>query len=257
MRIGRKAAGVVVVGLVGVVGLSRASAATTNDERCSLPTFGPGPDYRPVIDPGSFSPNVTNRLFPLVPGRTLIYTGVKDGKTALNIFAATAATKVIDGVATRVVQDRLYLDGVLEERTADYYAQDRCGNVWYFGEDTARLDEQGAVVSTAGSFRAGEHGAQPGVFMQARPMLGRSFRQEWAAGQAEDQFKAIAKNAPVTVRAGSFRGLQTEEITALEPEVVDNKFFVQGIGEVLEVAVKGGTERLELVEIIEGSRTTK
>jgi hypothetical protein len=45
--------------------------------------------------------------------------------------------------------------------------------------------------------------------------------------------------------------LKTEETTALEPDVVDNKYFVKGIGEVKEVAVQGPLEKLELVEIID------
>jgi hypothetical protein len=150
-----------------------------------------------------------------------------------------------------VVEDRLYLDNVLEERTSDYYSQDRCGNVWYFGEDTATLDARGHVVSTDGSFLAGVDGAQPGVFMQAHPQLGRRFRQEWSPGQAEDTFKVIDRSAPITVPYGSFtHALRTEETTALEPEVVDNKYYVAGIGEVFEGSVKGPKEVLRLVEII-------
>jgi hypothetical protein len=194
---------------------------------------------------------VTNPLFPLKVGRTLVYSGVKDGKKALNIVVTTNRTQMIDGVITRVVEDRLYLDNVLEERTSDYYTQDRCGNVWYFGEDTATLDAQGHVVSTDGSFHAGVGGAQPGVFMQAHPQLGRRFRQEWSPGNAEDTFKVIDLSAPVSVPYGSFKdALRTEETTALEPAVVDNKYYVTGIGEVFEGAVKGPKEVLRLVEII-------
>jgi hypothetical protein len=69
---------------------------------------------------------------------------------------------VIDGVETRVVEDRLFLGGRLEERTSDYYTQDACGNVWYFGEDTAVLDRHGRVVDRSGSFHAGVAGTQPG-----------------------------------------------------------------------------------------------
>jgi hypothetical protein len=230
------------------VGASTAQAAGSP---CALPAFGPGPSYHPKITPADFTPSVTNRYFPLKPGRTLVYSGTKDGKKALNIFDTTSRTKVIDGVVTRVVEDRLYLDNVLEERTSDYYAQDRCGNVWYFGEDTARLDEQGHVISTEGSFHAGVDGAQPGVFMQAHPEVGRRFRQEWYQGHAEDTFKVLSLSAPVTVPFGSFNNaLKTEETTALEPAVVDNKYFVKGIGEVEELSVKGPLEKLQLVEII-------
>jgi hypothetical protein len=182
---------------------------------------------------------------------TSIYAGTKDGETALDIVTNSRATRVIDRVRTRVVEDRLFLSGRLEERTTEYYAQDRCGNVWYFGEDTAQLDSHGHVVDTSGSFHAGVDGAQPGVFMQARPQLGRKFRQEWYAGEAEDTFKVIDLSARVSVPFGSFaHALRTEETTALEPGVADNKYYVRGIGEVLEKTVKGGSESLVLIEVL-------
>ena len=226
-------------------------AAPTAATTCSLPAFGSGGGYHPKIDPASFSATVDNPYYPLIPGVTSVYVGVKDGKGALDIVVPTARTAVIDGVATRVVEDRLFLDNALEERTSDYYAQDRCGNVWYFGEDTASLDARGKVVSTDGSFHAGANGARPGVFMQATPETGRRFRQEWSPGQAEDTFKAVGLDARVAVPGGRFtRALRTEETTALEPGVVDNKLYVQGIGEVVEQAVKGPPEALHLVEVI-------
>jgi hypothetical protein len=231
---------------LGVVPASEASAAS-----CRLPRFGPGASYHPHIRPADFSPRVDNRWFPLTPGRTLVYTGTKDGEKALDLVVATHRTRMIDGVRTRVVEDRLYLDNVLEERTSDYYAQDRCGNVWYFGEDTATLDRHGKVVDTEGTWHAGVDGAQPGVVMQAHPQLGRRFRQEWYRGHAEDVFKVIDRSAAVTVPYGTFRhALRTAEWTALEPDVLDNKLYVRGIGEVAEVSVKGPREALRLVEII-------
>jgi hypothetical protein len=173
------------------------------------------------------------------------------GRQALNLVTATRRTRLVGGVRTRVVQDRGYLNNVLEERTSDYYAQDRCGNVWYFGEDTATLDRHGKVVDTEGTWHAGVDGAQPGVFMQAHPQLGRRFRQEWYQGHAEDVFKVIDRSAAVTVPYGSFRhALRTAETTALEPAVVDNKYYVKGIGEVAEPAVRGPREEFKLVEII-------
>ena len=226
-------------------------AAAGGGRSCRLPKFGPGRHYHPHIVPANFSPTVTNRFFPLTPGKTLVYTGTKDGEKALDLVAATSRTRVIDGVTTRVVQDRLYLDNVLAERTSDYYAQDRCGNVWYFGEDTAELDRHGKVVSTEGTWHAGVDGAQPGVIMQAHPQLGRRFRQEWYEGHAEDVFRVVSRNSRITVPYGSFRhALRTEETNALEPDVLDNKYYVEGIGEVAELSVKGPREALKLVEII-------
>jgi hypothetical protein len=243
-------------GIAGVVGLVAAAvwvvpSSAGAGSSCSLPRFGPGRTYHPRIEPANFSPNVTNELFPLTPGKILVYTGIKDGKKALDLFAPTSRIRVINGVRTRVVEDRGYLDNVLEERTSDYYAQDRCGNVWYFGEDTATLDRHGKVVDTEGTWHYGVGGAQPGVFMQAHPQLGRRFRQEWLEGQAEDVFKVIDRSARVTVPFGSFRhALRTAETNALEPGVLDNKYYVRGVGEVAELAVRGPREEFKLVEII-------
>jgi hypothetical protein len=248
-RLRTLAAPVAVAAIFVAVAPTTASAHGTAS--CQLPRFGPGKDYHPTIDPKRFSPEVDNPFFPQVVGRTLVYTGVKDGKKALDIVQPTSRTRTIDGVKTRVVEDRLYLDNVLEERTSDYYAQDRCGNVWYFGEDTAELDTHGKVISTEGSFHAGIGGAEPGVFMQAHPQVGRKFRQEWFEGQAEDVFWVLEKSASVSVPFGSFRhALRTAENTRLEPDVLDNKYYVKGTGEVAELSVKGPPESLRLVEVI-------
>lgn len=236
--------------LSAIAVVPNASTVAAEDD-CPLPTFGPGTSYHPSIDPEHFSPNISNVWLPMKPGTSLVYTGVKDGEPALDITATTSRTRVIEGVTTRIVEDRLYLSNVLAERTADYFAQDECGNVWYFGEDTAELDAHGHVISTEGSFHAGVDGAQPGVVMQAHPQIGRDFRQEWYQGEAEDQFRVVSLSARVTVPFGSFGNvMRTREITALEPGVVDNKYYVRGVGEVKEVAVKGPTEELDLVEII-------
>jgi hypothetical protein len=227
------------------------AAALPASAVCPLPGFGPGVNYHPRIDPAQFSATVNAPLFPLIPGTTLVYTGVKDRKSAVDVVVPSRDTRVIDGVRTRIVEDRLFLDGVLEERTSDYYAQDRCANVWYFGEDTAELDEHGRVISTEGSFHAGIDGAEPGVYIQAEPQLGRWFRQEWYRGQAEDTYRAVDLSTSIRVPYGSFnRAVRTEERTALEPNVIDAKWYVRGIGEVKETSLQGPRETLVLSAVL-------
>jgi hypothetical protein len=53
-------------------------------------------------------------------------------------------------------------DGKLIERTHDWYAQDKEGTVWYFGEDTKEY-KNGKVVSTKGSWEDGVDGAKLGL----------------------------------------------------------------------------------------------
>jgi hypothetical protein len=200
--------------------------------------------------PGDFVRRIDNPWFPLVLGTSFVYRGVKDGKVARDVYTVTRATKTIQGVRCKAVRDRLYLAGRLEERTTDWYAQDRHGNVWYFGEATAELDRAGRVTSTEGTWQAGRDGAQAGIYMTARPMVGQSHRQEYYKGHAEDHFSVLSLRAPVSVPyLRSNRALLTKEWTPLEPGTLDHKYYVRGIGEVKEVAVKGPTERLELVAL--------
>ena len=219
--------------------------------RCPLPQFGPGADYHPHVNPAIFGPDVTNPWYPLRVGTTWIYAGRGDGTTVVDIVKSTRHTKVIDGVTTRVVADLVFDAGRLAERTKDYFAQDVCGNVWYFGEDTAELDRHGNVLNTEGTWHGGVDGAQPGVFMQAHPQLDRRFRQEWLAGVAEDTFAVRDRSVSVTVPYGTFRdAMRTAEFSRLEPGVLDNKYYVPGIGEVREVAVRGPRETLSLVDLL-------
>ena len=195
-----------------------------------------------------FTANVTNPWVPLRPGSVYVYRGVKDRKQSRDVMTVTHETKAVDGAEVRIVRDLLYLHGKLEEHTEDWYTQDPKGNVWYFGERTAELDEHGHVKTTEGSWTAGVDGAVPGVFMFARTKVGDSARQEYYKGQAEDHFQVLRIGVPAKVPYRSFAStLLTKEWTPLEPGVIDHKFYARGIGTVLEVTAKGPLERNELV----------
>jgi hypothetical protein len=205
---------------------------------------------RAVVDPSRFTARVTNPWFPLRPGTVWMYTGVKDGKPSRDVVTVTRRTVRVAGVPCIVVDDRLFLRGRLEERTSDWYAQDRAGNVWYFGEATAELDGAGRVATREGSWRAGVDGARPGIFMPARPTRGLSGRQEIYPGHADDRYRVVSLRAAVrTPYVSSRAALLTEEWTPLEPGVLDHKLYVRGIGTVLEVTVRGGDERNTLVSV--------
>lgn len=205
------------------------------------PSRHPAPSATTSPPPRGFSATVDNPWFPLPPGRTLVYSGVKDGAKSTEYLTATHEVQKITGIPCRVVADRLYVGGTLRESTRDYYSQDAAGTVWYFGEDTAELDEHGTMLSTEGTWHAGRDGARPGVFLPARPVPGAGGQQEFYPGQAEDRFQVLDLTSRVSVPYKSFEGaLRTKEWTPLEPGVVDNKYYVRGIGTVREVTVKGG-----------------
>lgn len=240
-----------VAGLIAALWVAPTPAAAAVRAGCRLPAFGPGTTYHPHFHPGRHPARVTNPWYPLRPGTTWIYTGRADDRASVEVIVATRRTRVLDGVRTRVVRDRLYHGDMLAERTADYFAQDRCGNVWYFGEDTAELDRAGRVIDRSGSWHAGVDGAEPGVFMPAHPHVGQRFRQEWLAGEAEDTFRVMRLDAaPFALHRRFHHALRTRETTALEPGVVDAKLYVRGIGEVQEVSVRGGSDRMTLDAIL-------
>ena len=200
--------------------------------------------------PSDFVGRVDNPWFPLRPGTQFVYRGEKDGEPSRDVVTVTPRTILVQGVRCTVVDDRLFVRGRLAERTSDWYAQDRRGNVWYFGEATAELDRKGRVVSREGSWRSGVDGARAGILMPARPRAGQSFRQEHYPGHAEDHFRVLTLSARVSVPyVTSTRALLTEEWTPLEPGVRDHKVYVRGVGLVKEQTVKGGDERAELVAV--------
>ena len=199
---------------------------------------------------GGFAPRVDNPWFPLTPGTTFVYRGVKDGKAARDVFKVLRTTKTIQGVRCTSVRDRLYLAGRLEERTTDWYAQDLRGNVWYFGEATAELDRAGHVTSTEGTWQAGRNGARAGIYMPAHPRVGQTGRQEYYKGHAEDHFAVVSVRASVSVPyLSSTRAVLTKEWTPLEPGTLDHKYYVRGVGTVKEVTVKGPLERDVLLSV--------
>ena len=203
--------------------------------------------------PSDFTARVDNQWFPLTPGTTYVYRGSDAGRASRDIVTVTHRTRKVDGAPCVVIEDRFYVSGRLAERTTDWYSQDKQGNVWYFGEATANLDESGHVTSTYGSWEAGRDGARAGIFMPARPKVGQSFRQEFYMGHAEDHFQVVGLQASVrTPYVSSKRALLTKEWTPLEPGVIDHKLYVRGIGTVLEQTIKGGSELNELVSVRRG-----
>jgi hypothetical protein len=199
--------------------------------------------YDPPIDPANFVADVTNPLFPLVPGSSFMYTEGEHGTVEITV---TTDRRTILGVSTVVVHDVARLDGEIVEDTFDWYAQDVDGAVWYFGEDTTEL-RAGRPVTMEGSWEAGVDGAKPGLIVPAMPMVGMTYRQEYYSCHAEDFGEILSLAEDVTVTAGTFMGcLQTHDYTPLEPEVNEQKWYCPNVGVVLSMDIETG-EREELV----------
>lgn len=185
--------------------------------------------YNPHIDPANFQSTVDNPYLPLVPGTTYKLIEKEGKDTRENIVTVTRDTKVVMGVTCTVVRDVVNEKGALKEDTFDWYAQDKQGNVWYFGEDTKEYKEHGKV-DTEGSWEAGVGKNLPGIIMLAHPAPGRPFRQEYGPGHAEDMGQVIAVHESVTVPYGTFKDcVRTKEWSLLEPGH-EKKWYAKGIG---------------------------
>src|SRR5438128_10730370 len=79
----------------------------------------------------AFSDTIDNPYMPMIPGTTFVYHGFKGGERESDLITVTGNTSEINGVTTTDVLDRVYVGGTLAERTHDFFAQDKIGNVWY------------------------------------------------------------------------------------------------------------------------------
>jgi hypothetical protein len=206
-------------------------------------------NYHPKIDPTKFTNKITNPYFPMSPGKTLRYKGIRDGKPTEHVFTVTHGTKVVMGVRVAVIKDVVTQNHSLVEKTTDWYAQDAVGNVWYFGEDTAEY-VNGVVTSTAGTWEAGVDKAQPGIVMPAVPRVGDSYRQEYRPGVAMDEAKILSVSATAHVPAGTYNHLiVTFDKNPLDPSKMERKFYAKGVGFVKAILHGGGhTETTQLVK---------
>jgi hypothetical protein len=252
--------------VVSACGSDQTSQQTggSNTSNAAVPPFAPevaeqpAASYTPEIDPSDFVKEIDNPYFPLEPGTTWVYEGETPEGTERVEDTVLRETKRVMGVECVVLRDRVWLNGELIEDTVDWHAQDKEGNVWYFGEYTKEY-ENGKVVSTEGSFEAGEEGALPGIIMPADPKVGDSYRQEYYRGEAEDMAKVISLNGTgltdaVSTPYGSFNEdvLVTKDWNPLEPDILEHKYYAPGIGLIGETKVTGPAEKIELIDLKRG-----
>ena len=203
--------------------------------------------YDPVIDPANFVARINNPHAPFKPGAWWEYLKKGAEGTERSRVEVLDDPREILGVQTVSVRDRVWLDGVIVEDTIDWLAQDKQGNVWYFGE-LSQSFEDGLLASLDGSFEAGKDGAKPGLWIKARPKVGDFYRQEWLPNQAEDVVQVSSVNAPDDVPFRNAKPvLMTRDFSPQSPGGDELKFYVPGVGFVLEVEIETG-ERLELVD---------
>jgi hypothetical protein len=180
-----------------------------------------------------------NDFFVLEPGYQCTFTGQEDGKRVDLIITVLAETKRVNGVETRVIEERESADGKLVEVSRNYFAVGVTSrHVYYFGEDVD-MYKNGKSVSHDGAWLAGVNGAQQGIAMPGEVQAGQKYFQEQAPKLAMDRAEHVSTDEAVTTPAGNFTHcLKVKETTPLEPGNVEYKLYAPGVGLVQDGTLK-------------------
>lgn len=201
---------------------------------------------------------IDNAYFPLVRGRSAQYVGrgVDEGEPfeeVTNLKALRRPGPKILGVRTRVQEDKTFENGLLVERSFDYFAQDTTGNVWYLGEDTTDYfyDDNGDPIGSEDEgWRAGLRGAKAGWIMPGAPTIGQSYYQEYAPNDDElDYGENHAVLDRLRVDGVTYANvLQVLSHDGLDPEDLAFRYYAQGVGLIrIEEGLDGNLQNPELV----------
>lgn len=179
-------------------------------------------------DPADFVRRIDNTWFPLPEGAAWTYDASSGERIVVEV---TGRVQEIAGVRTTEVAtttERRRRDVV----TTAYFAQDRDGNVWSFGEE-----------GRGAEWRAGVDGAQAGLVMPARPRVGDGFVEEYAAGVAEDRSEVLDLAASVSSPYDSWTdAVEVRGTSGLDPELDDVSYYAPGVGLVRSVKDTGSIE---------------
>ena len=188
----------------------------------------PRQDFRTsfTVDKANLTGRGQSTYFILEPGYRL---HLGHGKDTL-VITVLDETRVVDGVTTRVVEERETEGGQLAEVSRNFFAIDRStGDVYYFGEEVDEY-KNGKVSGHEGAWLSGVNGARFGLMMPAAPRVGDRYYQEHAPKVAMDRAEVLSVTAEVTVAAGSFtKCLHAKESSAIERGSED-KMYAPGVG---------------------------
>jgi hypothetical protein len=189
-------------------------------------------------------------FIPLVPGTVNLYQAATEDGIETIVVEVLDETREVNGVTSRVVRDRVFLEELLIEDTRDWFAQDDAGHIWYMGETVINYayDDEGTLLSTdnEGAWEAGLDVAgvgslaAAGILIKAAPTVGDSYRQEYYPGIAKDMAEVTALDQSLTLVDGThYDGVvEVREWNPLEDDAEEFKYFAAGVGLLKEEAVE-------------------
>lgn len=205
----------------------------------------PVPPPTPLPAPADYVASVGHPFMPLTPGTLLVYEGFDEGLPRRDEVRVQREPETILGVACTAVVQQVIIDGEPAESTTEWFAQDRAGNVWKFGEESQEFDGGAGAATTPDSWRAGASGALPWMVLSAQPRAGDVYDGTWPGG--EEVVSVVATDAVAAVPFGSFAGcLVALETNPDDVEDADRIIYAPGVGSISE---QGAGGLIELVEM--------
>ena len=171
-----------------------------------------------------------NEYFILEPGYQLTLAGKEGSKQVELVVTVLNETKLVDGVETRILEERESANGNLVEVSRNFFAVgEKTRNVYYFGEEVD-IYKKGKVVSHEGAWLSGVKGAKYGILLPGQIKVGDRYYSEKAPKVAMDRQENVATDAVLETPAGKFAHcFKVKETTPLESGT-EYKLYAPGIG---------------------------
>lgn len=179
-----------------------------------------------AVDKAHLGPTGKNPYFSLMPGTMAIFKG-EDATLTITVLDET---KVVDGVTTRIIEEREEEHGKPIEISRNFFAIDsKTSDIYYFGEEVD-IYKDGKIDHHEGAWLSGVDGAKFGLMMPGAPKAGDRFYQEQAPKVAMDRAEIVALDAVLETPAGKFeRCIRVKETSPLE-KGSSEKIYAPGAG---------------------------
>ena len=176
-----------------------------------------------------------NRYWSIKPGRYVVLGDIGPNGSEFVVISVLDETEMVDGIETRVIEEREYKNGQLKEVSRNFFAMAKeTKDIFYFGEDVDDYAD-GEIIGHSGQWRAGTDGAKAGLYMPAEPVVGMRYYMEYHPGVAMDRAEIFDTDATVETPAGTFEStLVVTESSPLEEGDESYKRYAPGVGMIFD-----------------------
>lgn len=190
----------------------------------------PGSPDEPALQ---FVQGVDHPYFPLELGTLRIYEGVADGEQRREEVRTLPEQREIDGVLCTAVEQRVFVEGELEEVTTEWYAEDADGNVWKFGEVSFEAIDGVIQPDAADSWISGDGDARAWIAFTSHPAPGQTLVGYTPEGSETFVVNSITQVA--SVPAGVYANCVEieEDADDDDPDII---LYARGVGRVRETS---------------------